>query len=260
MPYHVEAIPNRGRRPTILLRKAWRDGNWIRRETLADLPRLPPAMVEGVRRVVKGGVAFRKPDETLRFRRSLPHGHVCAVLDVCRRLDPTRIPHPGSCRERDLALAAIILRVLAPNSKLAAARQLSPCTATSSLGAVLGLVAVSGNEMLSMLDWLQKRQAWIEKSVANPHLKGGTLVPYDVTSRYLEARRRPLAAFGHDRDGTKGKKRIVFGLLCSRNGCPMAVEVLPGNAPIPTMSPRKSRGPATDSPSIGSRWWETAAC
>ena len=233
MSYHVEAIPNRNRRPTILLRKAWREGKRIRKKTLANLTSLPPGMVEGIRRVVKGGVAFEQPDEAFQIRRSLAHGHVVAVLGLCRQLGLPRILHRLRGRERDLALAAIVARVLSPDSKLATARQFSPETASSSLGSVLGLGPVSGNEMLAMLDWLRQRQGWIEASLARRHLRGGTLVLYDVTSSYLEGRCCPLAAFGHNRDGKKGKKQIAFGLLCSEAGCPVAVEVFPGNTGDP---------------------------
>ena len=190
-------------------------------------------MVEGIRRVVKGGIAFERPDEAFEIRRSLAHGHVVAVLGPCRQLGLPRILHRLRSRERDLALAAIVARVLSPDSKLATARQLSPETASSSLGAALGLGPVSGNEMLAMLDWLRQRQGWIEDSLARRHLQGGTLVLYDVTSSYLEGRCCPLAAFGHNRDGKKSKKQIVFGLLCSESGCPVAVEVFAGNTGDP---------------------------
>ena len=125
-------------------------------------------------------------------------------------------------------------RVLAPGSKLATARRLSPETTDSSLGALLGLGPVSGNEMLAMLDWLLARQRWIETSLANRHLQDATLLLYDVSSSYLEGRLCPLAAFGYNRDGKKGKQQIVFGLLCSAAGCPLAVEVFPGNTADPT--------------------------
>ena len=232
--YHVETIPNRGRRPTILLRKAWREGKRIRKQTLANLTHLPPGMVEGIRRVIKGGVAFERPGEAFAVQRSLAHGHVCAVLGTCRQLGLPRILHRSRSRMRDLALAAIVARALAPDSKLATARQLTPATASSTLGAVLGLGAVTGNEMLAMLDWLLTRQPWIEQSLANRHLRGGTLVLYDTTSSYLERRCCPLAAFGHNRDGKKGRQQIVFGLLCAHDGCPVAVEVFAGNTADPT--------------------------
>ena len=241
MSYHVEAIPDRNRRPTILLRKTWREGKRIRKKTLANLTRLPPGMVEGIRRVVKGGVAFEQPDEAFQIRRSLAHGHVVAVLGLCRQLGLPRILQRLRSRERDLALAAIVARVLSPDSKLATARQLSPETASSSLGAVLGLDPVSGNEMLAMLDWLRQRQGWIEDSLARRHLRGGTLVLYDVTSSHLEGRCCPLAAFGHNRDGKKSKKQIAFGLLCSKACSPVAVEVFPGDPATVASQVRKLR-------------------
>ena len=241
MSYHVEAIPNRNRRPTILLRKAWREGKRIRKKMLANLTRLPPGMVEGIRRVVKGGVAFERPDEAFQIRRSLAHGHVVAVLGLCRQLGLPRILQRLRSRERDLALAAIVARVLSPDSKHATARQLSPETASSSLGAVLGLGSVSGNEMLAMLDWLRQRQGWIEDRLARRHLRGGTLVLYDVTASYLEGRCCPLAAFGHNRDGKKGTKQIAFGLLCSKACSPVAVEVFPGDPATVASQVRKLR-------------------
>ena len=111
-------------------------------------------------------------------------------------------------------MTAVVARVLAPDAKLATAWRLSPETATSSLG------AVTVNEVLATLDWLLKRQPWIERSLANRQLKGGnTLILYDVSSSHLEETFCPLAAFGHNRDGKKGKRQIVFGLLCAAEGC-----------------------------------------
>ena len=134
-------------------------------------------------------------------------------------------------RRRDLAVAAVVARIIDPTSKLATARALDPETASTSLGAVLKLGPVTGNEMLDMLDWLLERQPWIERSLANRHLKGSnTLILYDVSSSYLEGRCCPLAAFGHNRDGKKGKMQVIYGLLCAADGCPVAVEVFAGNA------------------------------
>ena len=152
LSYHVETIPNRNSPPAILLRKAWRDGKRIRKQTLANLTHLPPELVEGIRRLLRGGVVFSSPDEAFVVHRSLPHGHVAAVLGTCRQLGPPRLLHRTASRTRQLALATLVGRVLAPASKLATARQLSPDTAASSLGAVLGLGAVTGNELLNMLD------------------------------------------------------------------------------------------------------------
>ena len=233
MSYHVETIPNRNSPPAVLLRKAWREGKRIRKRTLANLTQLPPELVEGIRRVLKGGVVLTSPQEAFVVQRSLPHGHVAAVLGLCRRLQVPRLLGPTAGRTRDLALAALVARVLSPASKLATARQLSPATATSSLGSALGLGEVAGNEMLTMLDWLLKRQPWIERGLARRHLKDGALALHDTTSSYLEGRRCPLARFGHNRDGKRGKKQIVIGLLCTREGCPIAVEVFDGNTADP---------------------------
>ena len=234
MSFHVEIIPNRANKPAILLREARREGKRIRKKTLANLSRLPPEVVDGFRTVLRGGLAVQDASQLLRIERSWAHGHAAAVLGTCRQLGLERILHRSRSRERDLALAAVVARVLAPGSKLATARRLSPETADSSLGALLGLGPVSGNEMLAMLDWLLARQRWIETSLANRHLQDATLLLYDVSSSYLEGRLCPLAAFGYNQDGKKGKQQIVFGLLCSAAGCPLAVEVFPGNTADPT--------------------------
>ena len=233
MSFHIESIPNRANKPAILLRQAWREGKRIRKRTLANLSRLPPEVIDGFRTVLKGGVAVQHPSELLRVQRSWAHGHVLAVLGTCRQLGLERILHRQRSRQRDLALAAIVARVLAPDSKLATARRLSPDTADSSLGSLLQLGTVSGNEMLAMLDWLLPRQRWIETSLANRHLRDATLILYDVSSSYLEGRLCPLAAFGYNRDDKQGKQQIVFGLLCAADGCPLAVEVFAGNTADP---------------------------
>ena len=229
MAYNIERVPNQAGKPAILLRQAWREGKKIRKKTIANLSKFPPEVVEGFRTVLKGGVALSDISEVCSITRSLQHGHVAAILGTARKLDLERMLHRQRTRERDLALAAIVARVMAPDSKLATARRLSPETASSSLGAVMNLGPVSGNEVLDMLDWLLKRKPWIEKSLARRHLHDATLVLYDVPSSFVEGRKCPLAAFGHNRDGKKGKKQIVFGLLCASDGCPIAVEVFDGN-------------------------------
>ena len=234
MSFHVDTIPNRNSPPAILLRQAWREGKRIRRRTIANLSKLPPALIHGIRTVVRGGVAFESLEQAVSIRRALPHGHVAAILGTCRQLGLERILHRNPSRMRDLALAAVAARAHAPDSKLATARRLSPETADSSLGPLLGLGKVHGNELLDMLDWLRRRQPWIEKSLANRHLHGGALVLYDLTSSYLEGRRCPLARFGDSRDGKKDRQQVVFGLLCASDGCPVAVEVFPGNTADPS--------------------------
>ena len=242
MAFNIETIPNQAGKPAILLRQAWREGKRIRKKTLGNLSRLPPEVVEGFRTVLKGGVAVSDPSELLDIERSLDHGDVAAVLGTARRLGLERILHRSPSRVRSLALAAIVSRVIAPASKLATARRLSPETATSSLGTLLDLGPVRGNELLDMLDWLLGRQRWIQRSLARRHLRDATLILYDVTSSYLEGQCCPLADFGHSRDGKKGKKQIVFGILCASDGCPIAVELFSGNTGDPTtLGPQVAR-------------------
>ena len=235
MSFHLETIPNRKSRPTILIRKAWREDGRLRKKTLANLTQLPPHIVDGIRGLFEGGVAIARPEDVFTIRRSLPHGHVAAVLGTLRSLGLVRVLGRKADRMRDLAVAAVVARIIDPASKLATARALDPETASTSLGAVLGLGPVTGNEMLDMLDWLLARQPWIERSLANRHLKGGnTLILYDVSSSYLEGSKCPLAAFGHNRDGKRGRMQVTCGLLCAADGCPVAVEVFAGNAGDPS--------------------------
>ena len=234
MSVFVERIPNRNSPPAVLIRESWRENGKVKRRTLANLSKLPPHMIEAIRLVLKGAQVVADPGQAFVIRRALPHGHVQAVLGLCRQLGLRQILHRHASRERELALAAIAARVLEPASKLATSRQLSPETATTSLGAMLDLGPVSGRELLDMLDWLIRRQRWIERSLANRHLRKGTLILYDVTSSYLEGECCPLAAFGYNRDGKKDKKQITFGLLCAADGCPVAVEVFPGNRSDPS--------------------------
>ena len=223
MAFNMESVPNQAGKPAILLRQAWREGRRVRKKTIANLSKLPPDIIEGFRAVLKGGVAVSDIGDLLQVERSLLHGHVAAVLGTARDLGLERMLHRSRSRERQLALAAIVSRVLSPDSKLATARRLSPETATSSLGALLDLGPVGGNEVLGMLDWLLTRQAWIERSLARRHLKDATLLLYDVSSSYLEGTCCPLAVFGYNRDGKAGKKQIVFAILCAGDGCPVSV-------------------------------------
>ena len=235
MAFSVDVIPNRSSPPAILLREAWREGKRVRRRTVANLSKMPPALVDAIRAALDGGVTFPSLDAAVAIRRSRPHGHVAAVLGTLRALGLVRVLGRKADRMRDLAVAAVVARVVDPASKLATARALDPETASTSLGTLLGLGPVTGNEMLDMLDWLLARQPWIERSLANRHLKGGnTLILYDVSSSYLEGRKCPLAAFGHNRDGKRGKMQVTYGLLCAADGCPVAVEVFAGNAGDPS--------------------------
>jgi hypothetical protein len=163
----------------------------------------------------------------------LPHGHVAAVLGTLRNIGLDRMLGPPRNRCRDLVIAMIVARLIAPASKLATARMLDPLTASSSLGEVLGLGPVDEDELYVALDWLGERQEAIEKALARKHLHDGTLVLYDVSSSYVEGRCCELARLGYNRDGKKGKLQIVYGLLCAADGCPVAIEVFEGDTGDP---------------------------
>ncbi|MFL5254204.1 MAG: IS1634 family transposase [Rhodopila sp.] len=231
---YIEAVPNRNSPPAILLRESYRQGGKVRKRTLCNLSEWSPAHVEGLRGVLKGGTVIPAEHDAITVTRSLPHGHVAAALGTARKIGLDRILGPDGNRYRDLVLALLIGRILDPVSKLAAARTLSPATASSSLGEALGLGAVDDDELYAALDWLLARQSAIETALARRHLQNGTLVLYDVSSSYLEGRCCPLAKRGYSRDGKKGSLQIVYGLLCAPDGCPVAIEVFDGNTGDPT--------------------------
>jgi hypothetical protein len=225
---YIESVPNRDSPPAILLRESYREGGKVRKRTLLNLSDWPPERIAGFKTLLKGGTVIPNEKEAITIVRSLPHGHVAAALGAARKIGLDRLIGPDGNRCRDLVLALVVSRVLDPSSKLATARALSPDTAASSLGAELGLMAVDEEELYRALDWLAARQEAIETALARRHLAGGTLVLYDVTSSYMEGRCCPLAQFGYNRDGKKGKLQIVYGLLCAPDGCPVAVEVFEG--------------------------------
>jgi hypothetical protein len=230
---YIEAIPNRASPPAILLRESYRDAGKIKKRTLANLSDWPIELVEGLRTLLKGGTAIAAGTAPIIVRRSLPHGAVAAALGALRAIGLDRMLGTTDDRCRDLVIAMVVNRIVAPASKAATARMLDGETAASSLGAVLGLGAVDEDQLYDALDWLGERQEAIEKSLARKHLKDGALVLYDVSSSYMEGRCCPLARFGYNRDGKKGKLQIVYGLLCSADGTPVAVEVFEGNTSDP---------------------------
>jgi len=229
---YIDAVPNRNSPPAILLRESARVGKKIVKRTLANLSDWPAPQIDLLRRVLKGEslVSF---SDALQITRSLPHGHVAAALGTWRRIglesDLARTPSA----ERNLVCALIVARILAPASQLATARGLHEQTASSSLGALLGLELVDEDHLYAAMDWLLSRQARIEDKLAARHLKEGSMVLYDVTSTYFEGRHCPLAHYGHSRDERPGNLQIVFGLLTNQEGCPVAVEVFEGNTGDP---------------------------
>ena len=222
---------------THLLRRSYRDeNNKVRHLTLGNLSHLPKDLIEVIRRRLRGETL---PQEAWEIVRSLPHGHVAAVLGTSQSLGLERLLASRSCRERTLVVAMIAARILRPGSKLATARELKAETASSSLSHELGLEDLDEDELYEALDWLGQRQSRIEDKLARRHLADGTLVLYDVTSSYYTGRRSKLVKFGYNRDGKRRFPQIVYGLLCNAQGCPVAVEVFAGNTADPqTLAPQ----------------------
>ena len=230
---YIEAVPNRTSPPAILLRESWREHGKVRKRTLANLSCLTPEVVEGLKVLLRGGVAVPSADEVFTIERSLPHGHVAAVLGSARACGAGAWFASAPQELQPLLLALLAARVIAPSSKLATQRLLHEDTASSSLGRVLGVGQCSADDLYRALDWLHAAQPTIERRLARQHLAGATLVLYDLTSTWLTGRRCELAARGHSRDGKRDDPQIVFGLICSAQGCPLAVEVFAGNTGDP---------------------------
>jgi len=233
---HVDRIPNRTSSPAFLLRETYREDGKVKKRTLANITHWPDGKIEALRRLLRDEYAPHEPRADLKLMRSLPHGHVAAALGMLRKLGLDDLLAQGQrqgARTVALVAALVVARLLDPASKLTTARLLNATTATSSLGTVLALGKVDEQELYDALDWLLAQQERIEAALARRHLSHGTLVLYDVSSTYFEGRTCELAKFGHNRDGKSGKLQIVFGLLCAKDGCPVAIEVFDGNVADP---------------------------
>ena len=225
-PFHVVTTRRQGKHREYvahLLRRSYREGGTVKKETVANLSHLPEEVIELIRGALRGQ-RFVVAEEALAVERSLPAGHVEAALAMARRLELARLLDRQPSRERALCLAMIVQRVLGPGSKLAMSRAFSQST----LAAEVSVEDADEDELYAALDWLLARQGRIERALTRRHLEGGTLVLYDVSSSYFEGHSCPLAQLGYSRDGRRGTPQIVYGLLCDRRGCPVAVEVFEG--------------------------------
>jgi len=231
---YVVKVPNRGSPPAILLRESYRQDGKVKNRTLANLSSWPEAKVEALTRVLKGAPPPAADlDGAFEITRSLPHGHVAAVLGTARALGLEELIDPAPSRHRDLVTAMAVAQVIAPDSKLAIARGIREETAASSLGEVLHLGSCDEDDLYAAMDYLHGRQEQIQDALAAKHLAGGTLVLYDVSSAAFEGRTCPLGAIGHPKDGVRGRLQIVYGLLTSAEGIPVAIEVFAGNTGDP---------------------------
>ena len=228
---YIEKVPNRNSPPAVLLRESYREGEQVKKRTLANLSKLPDDIIDNLKLALKGATLSMTEGIPNHFEviRSLPHGHVMAILETIKKLGLDKIISEKSSRIRNLVVAMIVARIINPKSKLATARGFNNETCSQSLGQLLDLEKADEDELYNALDWLLEKQEKIEKHLAIKHLESGTLVLYDVTSTYLEGNGCELGKYGYNRDKKKGKTQIVFGLLCSAKGCPIAVEVFAGN-------------------------------
>ena len=215
-----------------LLRRSYRDGGKVRHENLGNLSHLPLEVIDAIRAMLQGRRLVDR-DAGFEIERSLPHGHVAAVLGVLRSLDLERLLTRERCREPDLSQARNSQLQIGSCSKLSMTRRFSQTT----LSDELALGEVAEPELLSAMDWLLDRQDRIEQTLARRHLAEGSFVLYDLSSSYLEGRCCELAALGHSRDGKRGKLQVNWGLVCSPEGRPVAVQVHPGNTADPTTVP-----------------------
>ena len=206
-----------------LLRRSYRQDGKVKKETLANLSHLPSEAIDAIRRVL-AGETLMNAEEAFEIERSLPAGHVNAALTMGRRLELAKLLDRSACRERDLCLAMILGRVICPGSKLGMVRTLGQST----LASELGVQGADEDDLYAAMDWLVERQARIEDRLAARHLVDGEMVLYDVSSSYFEGRTCPLGKLGYSRDGKLGLPQIIYGLLCDREGRPVAVEVFSG--------------------------------
>jgi len=226
---HIDIVPNRNSPPAVLLRESYREGARVRKRTLANLSALSAEQVDAIRRTLRGETLVPLAD-LFEIVRSQHHGHVQAVRTAITQLGFESIIASRPSRERNLILAMVMARILAPTSKLATTRWWH----TTTLPDVCGVADADEDDLYAALDWLLTRQTHIEKKLAARHLKKGGFVLYDLSSSYFEGTTSPLAARGYNRDGKSGKLQVNYGLLTDPRGCPVAVSVFAGNTGDPT--------------------------
>ena len=231
---YIETVPNRNSPAAVLLREGYREGGKIIKRTLANLSHWDEQLVEHFRLLLKGGVAVESIDAVMTIERTLPHGHVAAVLGAARACGAQKWFASAPEEMRSVLLAMLCARVLWPASKLATHRMLHDDTATSSLGRVLSVGQCEADDLYRALDWLHEAQPTLERALVRKHLVGSTLVLYDLTSTWLTGRCCELAERGHSRDGKRDDPQIVFGLVCTDVGVPIVVEVFAGNTADPS--------------------------
>ena len=234
---HIHVVPNRGSPPTVLLRESYREGSKVGKRTLANLSSLSAAQIEAIRAALRGET-LQPAAQGLEITASRSHGHVQATALTLQRLGLASVLAAKPCRERDLVLAMVASRIVAPHTKLATTRWWH----TTTLAEDFGVADASEDDLYAAMDWLLARQDTIQKKLAARHLRAGGLVLYDLSSSYFEGTTCPLAKLGDSRDGRKGLLQVNYGLLTDARGCPVAVSVHEGNvADSQTLMPEVTR-------------------
>jgi transposase len=221
---HIHVVPNRGSPPTVLLRESYREGSMVGKRTLANLSSLSAAQIEAIRAALRGE-ALQPVAQSFEIIASRSHGHVQAVGQAMQRLGLAALFASKPCRERELVLAMVASRIVAPHTKLATTRWWH----TTTLAEDFGVVDANEDDLYAAMDWLLARQGAIQKKLARRHLSAGGLVLYDLSSSYFEGSCCPLAKLGYSRDGRRGLLQVNYGLLTDARGCPVAVSVHEGN-------------------------------
>lgn len=223
---HIHVIPNRDSTPTVLLRETYREGKRVGKRTLANLSSLPAEQIESIRRILKGE-KLGPVEEIFEIvpGGSKAHGGVEAVLSAMKQLEFDGLLASRKSRERDIVMAMVAAMLLDPQSKLAMSRSWHDTT----LPELMGVSDAEEDELYKAMDWLLAHQKSIEKKLAKRHLQEDGQALFDLSSSYFEGQACPLASYGHNRDGKKGKLQVNYGLLTNRNGIPISVSVFEGN-------------------------------
>lgn len=225
---YIDSVPNRKSPPTVLLRKTYREGKRVKKKTIANISDWDEELIVSFDKLLKGAKAIF-PDEVFSIKRSLPHGHIELIYTAIKKLGLDTVLSSRPCRERSLVLAMIINQLIYSDSKLSSISRWENTTITEQLG----VKPTDEDELYEAMDWLYERIERIENKLAKRHLQNGCHMLYDISSSYYEGHSCSLIQYGHNRDNKKGKKIIVYGMLTSQTGCPIAIEVYPGNTSDP---------------------------
>jgi Transposase DDE domain len=231
---HIDGVPNRTSRPTYLLRESYREGQKVRKRTLANLSALSDEQIDAIRAVLSGQ-SVRPIDELWQTTRSRSHGAVQAIRVAMQGLGFESLIAARPSPERDAVCAMVAARIVSPHTKLATTRWWH----TTTLAEEYRVLDVDETDLYAAMDWLLERQGPIQKKLAARHLSEGALALYDLSSSYFEGNCCPLAKIGYSRDGKRNTPQVNYGLLTTRAGCPVAISVYAGNtADASTLMPQ----------------------